>query len=182
MPTYGSMKAASAALGIPLNVLKWAKGQGCPAFKSNRVVADDLIPWLAANKPDEKELESEISSKEQKTREEVRKLKLANDLKEGKLITRAWVVERFNRASSELRASRSKSEAEHPLLFSAVAGDVAGCRTILRGIWTDISKMMQALSEHFSEGVDEAVEAEESSKPGPKSEVDKAIAAEESAA
>lgn len=176
MPTYGSMKAASAALGIPLNVLKWAKGKGCPAFKSNRVVSDDLLPWLSANKPDEKQLDEEISSKEQKTREEVRKLKLANDLKEGKLITRAWVVERFNRAAGEIHAARSKSEAEHPLLFSAAAGDVAGCRTILRGIWSDIFAKIGALAEHFSEGEDDAVQAEEDSKPGPKSEVDKALA------
>lgn len=167
---YGSMKAASAGMGLSMAVLKWAKAKGCTAFNSNRVFAEPLEKWLAINKPAEGELEAEVSSKEQKTREEVRKLKLANDLKEGKLITRAWVVERFNRAAGELNAARSKSEAEDPLKFSAAAGDVSGCRTILRGIWGDIFVKVGALAEHFAEDEDEAVAEEEASKTGPKTE------------
>jgi hypothetical protein len=173
---YGSLKAATVGMGIPIHVLKWAKAKGCLAFKSNRVYADILVEWLKTNQPDEETLQGEISSKEQKTREEVRKLKLANDLKEGKLITRAWIVERFNRAAGELHAARSKSEAEHPLLFSAAGNDVAGCRTILRGIWADIFTKIGDLGEHFTEGEDENVIAEEESKSGPKSEIDKALA------
>jgi hypothetical protein len=46
LPIYDSMKACSAATGIPLSVLENAKARGCPAFRSNRVDLALLLPLL----------------------------------------------------------------------------------------------------------------------------------------
>lgn len=46
-----SIKAAASLTGIPLTVLMWAKGQGCPAFQHGRVKIVSLRGWLTKNKP-----------------------------------------------------------------------------------------------------------------------------------
>jgi len=43
---FDSMAAAAAALGIDIEVLREAKRQGCPAFRSGRVYRDELLSWL----------------------------------------------------------------------------------------------------------------------------------------
>lgn len=47
--TFDSMKAASAALRLPLHRLRTAKAAGCPAFRSNRVYEGELLQWLERN-------------------------------------------------------------------------------------------------------------------------------------
>jgi hypothetical protein len=49
-----------------------------------------------------------------------------------RLVDRAWVAERIQRAAGELNGFRIKSEAEHPTRFAAAAGDVAMCRSVVR--------------------------------------------------
>ncbi len=84
-------------------------------------------------------------------KENGRRLKIANDEKEGQLVDRAWVGARLQRAAGELNAFRSRSESEHPMRFAAAAGDVALCRSVLRGIWSEIFTEYQALAKHFEE-------------------------------
>ena len=43
---FDSMAAAAAVLGIDVEVLREAKRQGCPAFRSGRVYRDELLRWL----------------------------------------------------------------------------------------------------------------------------------------
>lgn len=145
---YDTMKAASAGIPLPMRTLKWAKGEGCPAFRGARIHVSELLRWLEANPFDG----SSGDPREEKLREEIRKLRIANDAKEGRLVERAWVGSRIQHAAGELNAARSKSEAEHPTKFAAAAGDVAHCRTIVRGIWNDIFESLQGLSKHFEEG------------------------------
>lgn len=44
---YDSQDQCSGALGIPKEILKRAKKDGCPAFKATRVYVKPLIEWLA---------------------------------------------------------------------------------------------------------------------------------------
>lgn len=83
--------------------------------------------------------------------EEIRKLKIRNDREEGRLVDRAWVAERIQRAAGELNAYRAKSELEHPTRFAAASGDIAHCRTVVRGIWDEVFANIQALRKHFIE-------------------------------
>lgn len=149
MPTFDSMKAAASGMGVTLAQLRAAKNGGAPGFRSNRIYSDEVLPWIQEHGADIEEAEESL--KEQKIREEVRKLRIANELKEGRLVPRPWVAERIHRAGGELQAARAKSEAEHPLLFSSAGGDVASCRTILRGIWADIFAKIGALAAHLEE-------------------------------
>ena len=43
---FDSQASAAAALGIDIEVLREAKRQGCPAFRSGRVYRDELLKWL----------------------------------------------------------------------------------------------------------------------------------------
>lgn len=84
--------------------------------------------------------------------QKIRKLKLANDKFEGRLVERAFVAEKMQLAAGELNSFRAKSEAEHPLRFAAAAGDPAKCREVLRGVWDEIFASINGLSRHFAEG------------------------------
>lgn len=130
-----------------MRTLQLAKKAGCPAFKSNRVYETELLHWLEKNPVAESH-----DPRDEKLREEIRKLRIANDAKESRLVERAWVGARIQRAAGDLQAFRAKSETEHPTKFAAAAGDVAHCRTIIRGIWDEIFTSMQGLSKHFEEG------------------------------
>lgn len=144
------MRAASAALSLPMSALRRAKSQGCPAFRSNRVHVAELREWLTAHPlptADTGDL------RDQKLAQEVRRLRMANDEKEVRLVARSWVIERFQLAGGELNTHRMKSEAEHPLLFSAACpgADVAACRSIVRKIWHEVFAMMEGMGKHFEE-------------------------------
>lgn len=154
---YASMAQAAAALKLPLAHLKLAKRSGCLAISANgRVDANKLIKWLAAHP----ELFGDATAdtieglRKQFLREQVRKLKLRTDHDEGQLVRRSWVVERFHLFGGDLDTARAKSEAEHPLLFAAAAGDVPACREIVRRIWDDILRDLNALKGHLGEGDD----------------------------
>lgn len=148
---FDSLAAAAKGIPLPMAVLKAAKAAGCPAFRSNRVYADELVRWLAKHPEVLATVGTEGDPKAQKLFEEIRKLRIANDAKEGRLVERAWVAERIQRAAGELNAIRLKSEAEHPMRFAAAGNDVPMCRTITRGMWDEITTSIQTLSKHFAE-------------------------------
>ena len=45
LPIFDSMAACASATGIPKAVLRAAKRQGCPAFRSNRVALGPFLTW-----------------------------------------------------------------------------------------------------------------------------------------
>lgn len=81
------MSAACTLADISEDVGKRAKSLGCPAFKAgNRIDWKQLKKWCAAN-PDKLKIAGDnLSLKDQKLNEEVRKLRRANDVAEEKLI------------------------------------------------------------------------------------------------
>ena len=143
---FDTMQQASAALKIPMRELKRAKAGGCPAFRGARVHEAELVEWLAANPaPD-----SGGDPREEKIREEIRKLRIRNERDEGALIPRAWVAERIQRAAGEWAALRLKWEAEAPVEMSAAHGDVASQRIAARKLTDGIASILQSLSASFA--------------------------------
>lgn len=146
----GSIKACAAKLKVPTSWVSKAKDSGVDAFTANGTVdVDKVSAWIEAN---QKELEStadQLPLKEQKIAEEIRKLRLANDQKEGRLVEIAWVHERFQRLGGEIHNIRAVSEAEDPLRFAAAGNDVALCRTHVRSMWDGILQRFQDTQKHF---------------------------------
>ena len=139
----------STELKTDRKTLETWRRQGCPGLPPDAVDVAAIQAWAAANGKRAGDVSGAGNSKEAKLLEEIRKLRIANDAKEGALVARAWVAERIQRAAGDLNSARTKSEAEHPLLFAAAAGDVAATRTIVRGIWDDIFTALQSLRGHF---------------------------------
>lgn len=87
-----SIKAAASILKLHPDVIKRAKEAGCEAFEpGNRIDIKALESWIAKN-PEKVQSSGDADSlplKEQKIREEVRKLKIGNDTKEGRLILKS---------------------------------------------------------------------------------------------
>lgn len=48
---WPSIASAAGALGCDKELLREAKRQGCPAFRSHRVYEADLLPWVVKQQP-----------------------------------------------------------------------------------------------------------------------------------
>ena len=48
---YDSQASAAAALNVDIYLLREAKSEGCPAFRSGRVYREPLLEWLGKHKP-----------------------------------------------------------------------------------------------------------------------------------
>lgn len=80
-----NVSAASALLGVSVDVVKFAKSKGCAAWKANGNIDVEVVrQWLSENAEALKNRADDYNLKDQKTIEEIRKLKLANDIKEGR--------------------------------------------------------------------------------------------------
>lgn len=145
-----TQNAAAKRLGTTTKTLRAWRAEGAPGFAADGSIRlAELGAWVEARKKDKA---GSADSKETKLMEEIRKLRIANDRQEGRVIERAIVAERIQRAAGELNSFRTKSEAEHPNRFASAAGDIALCRTIVRGIWDEIFAGMGTLAKHFEEG------------------------------
>lgn len=149
--TAVSLIEVAERLEVPKTWVKEALANGVPRTPGGRIKIEEINQWIEANRDKLLQLADKLPLKEQKTAEEVRKLKIANDLKSAKLIERAWVNERFLKLGGEINAIRSKSEAEDAVKFGEASGDIAKCRTVLRGIWDDIFTKLSEAGKHFEE-------------------------------
>ena len=119
--------------------LKWRERR-----KEHTDRGDPVLRKLKAQK-----LRGEIALLEERHRAERRE----NQVKADELVSRVWCAERFHAYGGALEAVRLKSEAEHPLLFAAAAGDVAKCREVIMRIWDEI---LAAASETIGRAFDES--------------------------
>lgn len=144
-----SFTAAAKACGLTPRTIRDLKAEGFPGTRPDGTV--DLSVFWPAYLKRKAERGGTVSLKDEKTTEEIRKLRLVNDVKEGTLISRAWMAERIHIAAGKVDGFRHKSESEHPLLFAAAAGDVAACREVVRKIWDEVMAAMNSLAEDFKE-------------------------------
>lgn len=84
--------------------------------------------------------------KEQKTAEEIRKLRLANDAKAGLLVAKADVAAAYQRVAARIAHARTESENRDPLRL--VGRDLPEMREGVRELW---DKVGQALADCFVE-------------------------------
>ena len=144
-----SFTAAAKATGLTPRTIRDLKAEQFPGIRPDGTVDLGLF-WPAYLKRKE-ERGGAISLKDEKTTEEIRKLRLVNDVKEGTLISRAWMAERIHIAAGKVDGFRHKSESEHPLQFAACADDVSKCREIVRKIWDEVMNSLNSLSVEFKE-------------------------------
>lgn len=87
--TYDTLGQASKLLKLPIEVLKWAKREGCPYFPGSRVTGD-VIDWLKDNPYPTST--AELPAKELLERKRIQKqnrdLDTKHDIKMGKYVLR----------------------------------------------------------------------------------------------
>jgi hypothetical protein len=123
-----SIPAAAALLGCEPELVKRAKRLGCPAFKpGNRIAVEELRKWIAESSEALRSTGENVSRKDLKLDEEIRKLRIANDLKEKELIKRSLVIEAHAKTAERIRKLlEQKLENEDPALVAGL--DVAQAR------------------------------------------------------
>jgi hypothetical protein len=142
---FDSMDQASAAMKIPKETLQRIKAKGCPAFRGSRIYEQELRDYMDANAEQFKTSGDDTESiKNRKAFEDWRKVKLANDKEEGKLIVRKLVSMRLHELSAgQLTLLRQRLENELP---AQVAGlDPASARIIFKRVVDEICGKMQVL-------------------------------------
>lgn len=145
-----SMSAAARVLKVTARTLRNWKAEGCPGFEPDGRVDVAAVRAWAETKLQERR--GSVDVREEKILEEIRRLRLANDQKEGRLIERAWVASKIQLAASEWNTLRMKAEAEMPIAMAAAGDDVAEQRAVLKEKITDpIAVLLQSLAKHFEE-------------------------------
>lgn len=129
--------------------LRDLRAEGLPGFRPDGTVDLDLL-WPAYLSRKATKLGSS-DLRGQKLQEEIRKLKLANEQKAGRLVERAWVAEKMQRCAGDLNKMRAKWEAEAPVKLAAAGDDVAKNREALRPCFDEIFSDIQSLARHFDE-------------------------------
>jgi hypothetical protein len=147
------IKAAASAFKIDYETMLRAKAAGCPNFRQGgRVAEEGLREWIAANAAlleVKGEKGETVSLKDQKTNEEIRKLKILNDLKESKLISRESVIaehHKFEKAFREL--INQKLVAEYPAMVAGL--DIPSARVYGRNLCDALTEEMRKLVGAFA--------------------------------
>lgn len=151
---FESIGQAAGALEISSAIISAAKKAGCPAFKAGgRVRESELVEWIAEHASENNDGmtdEEFFKTKGPKYREEVRKLKIINDERQGKSVLKVEIVAAVQRALSQVsQIAEAKLVNEYP---SAVAGlDVPQARVYGRRLYDQLMIEFRKLSKEFPE-------------------------------
>lgn len=99
-----SMAHAAATSGQAIGLFKRAKQLGAPGFKGSRVCPELVLKFIAQHADQFTLSGPNLDLKDQKLNEEIRKLRLANDIKEGKFVSRAALAEAMARTLPRIGA------------------------------------------------------------------------------
>lgn len=123
-----SMKAAASLIAVEVDVVRKAKEMGCEAFlPGNRIDVEALRKWIAANAEKVKASGSNLSLKDQKLNEEIRKLKIKNDRDEKLVTPNVKLHAAFAEIGQSIKSMLyQKLENEYPATVSGL--DIPGCR------------------------------------------------------
>lgn len=103
--TWKTKGAAAAALGIPVAKLDAIRNQGCVAFRNGRIYECDLLPFLnAAGDSDKQAALTEWELKQEKLKEEVRRLKIDNDRNDKILVDSRGIIQSISEVGAKVRA------------------------------------------------------------------------------
>jgi hypothetical protein len=124
-----NQNAAASAAGCSVELVKLARKKNCPAcLPGGRYDVPKLKKWIAEHADELKAAGDDLSLKDQKTNEEIRKLKIANDKAEGLTIPRLTVAQKHREILARVKdVTYAKLENEYPPLFS---NDVVSNRTL----------------------------------------------------
>jgi hypothetical protein len=126
-PILENQTAAANALGVDPEIVKRCRklnADGCLA--GGRYDVAKLRKWIAANAEKLKAEASNLSLREQKLAEEVRRLRFGNDVEEGLYIQRATVAQVAGEMASRVKTlTYAKLGNEYPAIMSA---DIASNR------------------------------------------------------
>lgn len=145
---FDSMRAAAGGLGIPLETLQQAKEHGCPAFRGSRVWEAPFRDWMGSF-PEAVKKDSSAKLRKQKLAEEIRKLRLANDLKEGKLQPVDDLCEWLGKLLGGMRATLEQRLCnELPGLVANL--DAPQIRIRSKQLFDDIMRDLKPMGEKFA--------------------------------
>lgn len=113
---FDSMAQAAAGMGEPIEALKWAKSDGCPAFKAGGRVREGLLrTWLNEHPFVPSDLPAKPKLKDIEQEEKNRKLKIQNDKAEGILVDRFKLLAEAAPSIEKFKSTlRQKLEREYP--------------------------------------------------------------------
>lgn len=146
---FDSMAAAAAALGVSMETLKAAKqSPDCKAFHASRVNEAEFLDW--ASKHEVTTASDVMTLKDQKTQEEIRKLKIKNDRDQGKQVLKVDVASAIRRALGGVSSiCEAKLIHEFPTVVAGL--DPAAARVYGRRLHDLIMSECQALAKEFPE-------------------------------
>lgn len=122
---FDSMKAAAGYTRIPLRILKAAKRDGCPAFRSNRFFLIPFLEWYFLQKRDGAEVIDLETEKARETKARADLLEIERSQALGVLLDPAIVQDRINRAFNIIRQYLQAAEAELPAMVNPQDPNIA---------------------------------------------------------
>src|SRR5690348_4992546 len=144
------MASAASALGVSKDTLRAAKEAGCAAFVGSRVEEAPLLEWMSQHEVKPGQTNGQLTLKDQKTAEEIRKLKIKNDKDQGKLVAKADVAAAIRRALAGVSGiCEAKLVNEYPTLVSGQ--DPPAARVYGRRLHDLIMAECQKLAGEFPE-------------------------------
>ncbi|GEM_PF-1130437 len=146
---WDSLKSCAAATKISIDVLRHLKNGGSEAFRGGRIYRVKLLADLQKFLASGEKLQVSGALKDSKLFEEIRRLKLRNDLDAGRLVAMAWVQSRHSAVAARVKSIlRQKLEVEYP---NAAAGlDVRGARVYGKRLNDAILEEFQKLSAEWT--------------------------------
>ncbi len=145
-----SMPGAAVECGVDIEIVKRAKRLACPAFlQGGRIDCDILKKWIAENAEALKSSGENVSRKDAKLDQEIRKLKIANDAKEKLTVSKERGMNAIANCRARIRPFlEQKLENEYP---SVVVGmnDIAQIRVYGRKIHDQILAELQTLADEW---------------------------------
>lgn len=121
-PSFDSIAAAAAQLGIPKEVLQSAKRQGAPGFRGSRVYPSEVLPWLqehaqtAAAHGDKETLELQIL----RIRLEREQFEFERDCRQAWIARDEIIVALETMAVAMQKLLRSRLENEYPATVASL--------------------------------------------------------------
>ena len=144
------MGAAASALGVSKDTLRAAKeSPDCKAFVGSRVLEKELLDWMSRNDVTASS-DGPLTLKDEKTKEEIRKLRIKNDKDQGKLVLKAEMASAIRRALGKV-SSICESTLVHEFPTVVAGLDPAAARVYGRRLHDLLMSECQALAKEFPE-------------------------------